>query len=137
MALCAAVSVVGIPSTASAGVFPAAQACSTAPYTAEVPLRYQDLWTYTFKATWCAEEARIVWAEVAVTHEEHSETCTWIGRLEEWTTRDPGTGAWTVFDMSEYSCRTGAGTAPKGWTPWAMVTVQPDGISIVKGKGYE
>jgi hypothetical protein len=136
-ALCAAVLLGGIPSTASAEAVPAAPACSSAPFTTEVSLNYEGLWTYTFATTWCVEKAKIVWAEVVVSHVEYSETCTWAGRQEEWTRKNPDTGAWTLFDLSAYSCETGGGSATKGITPWAEVTVRPDGSSAEDGKGFE
>jgi hypothetical protein len=133
-ALVAAASLGGIPSTASADTRPA---CSSVPFTAVVPLTYQGLWTYTFTTTWCVEKSVIIWAEVVITHEEYSDTCTWAGRLEEATTKDKATGTWTLFDMSGYSCKTGGGSGTKGITPWAMVAVHPDGTSEEIGKGFE
>lgn len=104
--------------------------CSSEPSTTKpVDVGYHDQWTYTYTVSWCVEGGKIVWALPEVTHQEHGATCTWAGRMEEALTR--GSESWTVFDMSEYTCVRGDGSA-QGVNPWAEVTIYPNGDYAVR-----
>ena len=131
LAGCTVVVLAGIaPATAAAE----APTCSSEPRTVTpVDLGYHDQWTYTYTLSWCVEDGKIVWATPGVAHQEHGTTCSWAGRREEALTR--GSEAWTVFDMSEYTCVRGDGSA-QGVNPWVEVTIYPNGDYVVR-KGIE
>lgn len=135
-ALCATVSCAGAPLTAGTAAGAALPECSSTPEVSEaVVLDYHDQWTYTYRVVWCVEGGRIVWAEQDVDHDEHLPTCTWAGRVEEADEREPGDTAWTVFDMSEYTCPVDDGVGSRGVNPWGKITVRADGTSTVEDMG--
>lgn len=128
LAMAAGVCFAGLPAgVATAGDGPV-RACSATPYTTDpVGITRAGQWSYAFRITWCVEGGEITWAEPSVTHDEVAGTCAWVGSMEEWTRREPADGSWTAFNLSEFSCRSTAGTVPKAVNPWVILNVRVDG----------
>jgi hypothetical protein len=130
---CAVVLLAGLPvSTAQA----AEATCPTPEKTSEV-VRLSDpgKWSYTYYVSWCVENGKVTSITPHVTHEEDSTWCSWVGSAEEaMTPVADGSGAWNAFNMSAFSCKDSAGK-PGSVTPWAVITVRPNGSSSVPHKG--
>jgi hypothetical protein len=127
-----AVLVAGASLTVCAEAGAATPECSSArkaiqPVTLEDPGR----WTYTYRLSWCADGDKISGVEVKVTSEVHDPTCTWVGRIEESVkpVADSEQGAWSAFDMSEFSC---GRDKPVGVNPWVVITFEPSGKYAVE-----
>jgi hypothetical protein len=136
LAACAAL-LTGISLTAgTAAADTPARECLATPWTTTEPIRltYHDLWTYTYTITWCAEDGHIVWVAPEVTYEELDPACVWQGTRENRALPDRDSDTWTTFVMSEFACLAEDGAGTRGVTPWAEVTVHPDGRYVVLGK---
>ncbi|MEU3765479.1 hypothetical protein AB0E55_10510 [Amycolatopsis keratiniphila] len=117
---------------AAPGEAEAARECGSGVKVIEpVVLEDPGRWTYTFDLAWCADGGSIIWAEPSVTPRVHSPACRWVGRVEE-SIRQLPDKAWSVFDMSEFSCQDGAGKE-HGVNPWVVVTFHPAGAYDTSG----
>lgn len=97
-----------------------------------IELGLDGVWSYTYQVSWCAEGPEIVSVDPVVTHQVIAPVCSWVGSVEESVTKSPDGGR-TAFNLSEFSCP--AEIVAKGVTPWAIVTLQPDGTYTVDATG--
>lgn len=111
-------------------------ACSPPMWTsAPVHLEEPGLWSYQFQVSWCVADGRIVEIVPSVAHKVYSSACVWAGTADDSQTPVPDdNGAWEVFDMSKFSCKTAEG-GTQSVNPWAIVIIRPDGTSRVLRKG--
>jgi hypothetical protein len=128
---CAVVLFGGI-SLAGTAANAAEQTCSTS---VPVHLEAPGLWSYTFQVSWCVKDGSIVRIVPIVSHQEDRSRCTWVGQTDDSETPEEGdSGAWEVFDMSKFLCKTAEG-GTYSVTPWGIITIRPDGTSTVVRKG--
>ncbi|MFI5558617.1 hypothetical protein ACIA2T_05000 [Amycolatopsis japonica] len=129
--VCSAILCAGLTFAVPGEAEAARECASGAKVIKPVVLEDPGRWTYTFDLSWCAEGGSIVWAEPSVTARVHSPACRWVGRVEESIKQLPDK-AWSVFDMSEFSCQDGAGKE-HGVNPWVVVTFHPAGAYDTSG----
>jgi hypothetical protein len=98
-----------------------------------IELALEDVWSYTYQVTWCAEGAEIVSVDPVITHQVIAPVCSWVGSVEESVTKSPDGQARTAFNLSEFFCPGDIGA--KGVTPWAIVTLHPNGTYTVDATG--
>jgi hypothetical protein len=98
-----------------------------------IELALEDVWSYTYQVSWCAEGTEIVSVDPVVTHQVIAPVCSWVGNLEESVTKSPDGEARTAYILSAFSCPGDVGA--KGVTPWAIVTLQPNGTYTVDATG--
>jgi hypothetical protein len=110
--------------------------CSTPVLTSvSVHLANPGLWAYTYQASWCVEKDVITAIAQHVTHEADGKKCVWVTNAEEGNRPvQDGSGAWTAYNMAEFSCKNGDGT-DGSVNPWAIITLLPSGASSVLRKG--
>jgi hypothetical protein len=110
--------------------------CSTPLLTStSVQLADPGRWAYTFKVTWCVKDGEITAVTPYVTHDQDGTTCVWVTNAEEKNTPvHDGSGAWTAYNMAEFSCQNGDGTDGVA-NPWGIIALWPNGASSVLRKG--
>lgn len=129
--VCSAILCAGLTFAVPGEAEAARECASGAKVIKPVVLEEPGRWTYTFDLSWCAEGGSIVWAEPSVTARVHSPACRWVGRVEESIKQLPDK-AWSVFDMSEFSCLDASGKE-HGVNPWVVVTFHPAGAYDTSG----
>lgn len=105
-----------------------------------VPARVQDpagQWEYDYHVVWCGHDGTIDWVVPVVTHTEpDGSSCTWQGSRHDEMEQLSKT-EWIVTNMSDYSCQKNNDAQPARETPWAIVSISPDGHSEVRAKGID